>query len=283
LRSAADETRSPASFYLELLKRTLTRYDLEPEWRYVPYDNTQPGLGPGLRRGVQALIRRRGLELVWPHRTDREVREWGRDWPDAAETMIGFARIEQLQAAVEDVIARGIPGDLIETGVWRGGACIFMRGVLAAHGVTDRTVWVADSFAGLPEASSEYPADTAGLPFWEMPGLVVSQEEVRRNFEKYGLLDDQVRFLKGWFKDTLPAAPIEQLAVLRLDGDMYESTIQALEALYPKVSAGGYVIVDDYGAVEGCRLAVDDYRGEHGIAAPLVSIDGAGVYWQVAD
>ncbi len=111
----------------------------------------------------------------------------------------------------------------------------------------------------------------------------MSEEEVRANFERYGLLDEQVRFLKGFFQDTLADAPIEQLAVVRLDGDMYESTIVALDALYPKLSVGGYLIVDDWGAVPGCRQAVEDYRRDHGITEPIVEIDWTGVYWQRRD
>lgn len=275
-------TAAAPELYLSLLKKTLTRYDLEGEWRYEPYENRQSGISAKLKRGLQAAVRTRGLELVRRSRIDLELRDRGREmWPDTAETMIGMARLNQLQAAVEDVIAKGVPGDLIETGVWRGGACILMRGVLAAHQVVDRSVWVADSFEGLPTPSGNYPPDDEGFAFWEHRALAVPQEEVEKNFAKYGLLDGQVRFLKGWFRDTLPNAPIDRLAVLRMDGDMYESTIQALDALYGKVSVGGYVIVDDYCVVEGCRLAVDDFRQKHGITAPIIQIDADGVYWQV--
>jgi O-methyltransferase len=177
------------------------------------------------------------------------------------------------------VIRRGVPGDLIETGVWRGGATIFMRAVLAAYGDTGRSVWVADSFRGLPKPSGKYEADRHDA-FWRFSELAVSADEVRANFARYRLLDDRVRFLEGFFSDTLAEAPIEQLAVARLDGDMYESTIVALEALYPKLSPGGYLIVDDYGAVGACSQAVDDYRRDHQITEPLVEIDWSGVYWQ---
>lgn len=140
---------------------------------------------------------------------------------------------------------------------------------------------MADSFEGLPAPDAEkYPADKGET--WHLrPELSVSLEDVQRNFERYGLLDQQVRFLKGWFRDTLSKAPIERLAVLRLDGDLYESTIDALNPLYPKLSRGEYVIVDDYGIPsEGCRLAINDYRREHGINDPIVDIDGWGVYWR---
>lgn len=196
--------------------------------------------------------------------------------------MIGMRRLDNLQFCVVDVLRNGVPGDLIETGVWRGGATIFMRGILAAYGDIDRSVWVVDSFQGLPKPSGRYEADRDSK-LWSHPQLSVSEEEVRTNFQRYGLLDDQVRFLKGYFQDTLADAPIEQLAVARLDGDMYESTIVALEALYPKLATGGYLIVDDYGAVRGCRQAVEDYRREHRIVEPLLKIDWTGVYWQRQD
>ncbi|WP_192725212.1 class I SAM-dependent methyltransferase [Mycobacterium sp. OAS707] len=208
------------------------------------------------------------------------ARDDGRDWPRLAHTMIGRKRMENLRFCMEDVLANDVPGDFIETGVWRGGACIFMRGILAARGVTDRRVWVADSFAGLPPPNAaKYPADARGK-LYDCAELAVPLETVKATFERYGLLDDNVRFLKGWFKDTLPSAPIERLAVARLDGDMYESTIDALTNLYPKLSPGGYLIVDDYGAVRACRRAVADYRAEYGIEDPIVAIDSSGVFWQ---
>jgi hypothetical protein len=156
-----------------------------------------------------------------------------------------------------------------------------MRGILQAHGVTDRKVWVADSFEGLPPPNAErYPRD-AGVDLSVFrPQLGVSLEAVQDNFRRYDLLDDQVRFLKGWFRDTLPTAPVERLAVLRLDGDLYESTMDALTHLYPKLSPGGYCIIDDYNAMEPCRHAVTDYRQQHGIRDEVVPIDWAGVFWR---
>jgi O-methyltransferase len=156
-----------------------------------------------------------------------------------------------------------------------------MKANLVAHGGTSRTVWVADSFQGLPAPNASlYPADT-GDDLHTRGGLSVGPDQVRHNFERYGLFDERVRFLVGWFKDTLPAAPIEALSVMRLDGDMYESTWQAIEALYPKLSPGGFCIIDDFGSHQSqAGQAVLDYRAAHGIDEDIVDIDGFGAYWR---
>ncbi|WP_296443201.1 TylF/MycF/NovP-related O-methyltransferase [Rhodoferax sp. UBA5149] len=212
-----------------------------------------------------------------------ELRSKGRDWPAKAHTMIGFERLRNVRHLMNQVINDKIPGDFVETGVWRGGACIYMRAVLKAFGIVDRTIWVADSFAGLPMPDSvRYPSQDLGDLHHTFDALAVSLETVQENFRKYELLDEQVKFLKGWFKDTLPAAPIDHIALLRLDGDMYSSTMDALQALGHKVSPGGFIVVDDFGAVEGCRKAIADYRMEKGITAPIHDIDGIGAYWRVA-
>ena len=208
---------------------------------------------------------------------DRRLRGW--DWPQYAHTMIGVQRVRNLRVAVERVLQDGVPGDLLETGVWRGGACILMRGILAAYGVADRKVWVCDSFQGLPPPNTElYPAD-AGDKTHAFPELRISIAEVRHNFSKYGLLDDQVVFVEGWFRDTLQHVATEKLAVLRLDGDMYESTMDALNGLYHKLSPGGFLIVDDY-VLPACRKATEDFRSQHEIVEPIEIIDGVGAFWR---
>jgi hypothetical protein len=213
---------------------------------------------------------------------DLRARAEGRDWPQVARTMVGLRRLDNVQACVEAVLRDGVPGDLIETGVWCGGVCIFMRGILAAHGCTDRTVWIADSFQGIPETTAASHAFDQRVGLHRANGvLAVSLAAVQDNFAHYGLLDEQVRFLPGWFKDSLPAAPVERLAVLRLDGDLYESTMVALDHLYPKLSPGGFVIVDDY-CLPGCREAVHEFRARHGIDDRIEPIDDAGVYWRRA-
>jgi hypothetical protein len=206
-------------------------------------------------------------------------REEGLDWPATALTMVGRRRLHNFRALIERVIDDGVDGDILEAGVWRGGASILARAVLAARGVTDRRVIVADSFEGLPHPSDQFPADT-GADFHTHPELAVSLEQVRANFEQFGLLDDQVVFLKGWFRDTMPSVDTEALAVLRLDGDMYESTIVPLTHLFDRVSTGGWVIVDDYQIMAPCRTAVRDFFDGRQIRPQLHQIDHVGVYFR---
>jgi O-methyltransferase len=202
-----------------------------------------------------------------------------RNVSETYHTMIGHKRLDNIQSLLDLIVRDNVPGDLIETGVWRGGATIFMRGYLAARGITDRRVWVADSFAGIPVPSAQ---QDQGLDFSAavFPILAISRQAVEELFRRYELLDDQVEFLEGWFKDTLPTAPIERLALLRLDGDLYESTRDALTHLYHKLSPGGFVIVDDYFDFQPCRQAVDEFRENVGDQAALQRIDWTAVYWR---
>lgn len=271
---------STADRYLDLLKGCLTRS------LFVEEQRREVHMG---RRRVLFLHAWTRIEkghdwrIVEPMPVDAQLRWEGHDWPQNGETMIGHLRLDNVQQCVTSVLADEVPGDFIEAGVWRGGAAILMRAVLAVRGVTDRSVWLADSFEGLPAPNIElYPQD-AGLDLSDVPVLCVGVEEVKANFARYGLLDDQVRFLPGWFKDTLPNAPVRQLAVVRLDGDLYESTMDAMTALYPKLSVGGYLIVDDYNAPgwdRACGQAIRDYREANGITEPLREIDWSGVYWR---
>jgi O-methyltransferase len=258
--------------YVELLKKTLTAsiYD-ESAWVSAGSSDS------AVQRLVHRQMQSRSLMVVKTKPFDVESRREGRDWPLFGYTMAGHKRLDNVQLCVEDVLARGVAGDFLEAGAWRGGSSIFMRGLLKAHGDTLRRVWVADSFEGLPA-----PKDAGdGWDYSEIDYLKVSLEQVQRNFEKFGLLDEQVAFLKGWFSDTLPQAPVERLAILRLDADMYSSTMDALTALHHKVSAGGYVIVDDYHSWPACKRAVDEFLAERKLAPEIRRIDWTGAYWQV--
>ena len=196
-----------------------------------------------------------------------------------SHTMMGRLRLDSLHNCLDHIMTKNIPGDLIECGVWRGGGCILMAGWIKAHNITSRQVFVADSFEGLPVPSLEQDGKL-DLSKEKFPQLAVSEETVRDNFAAYDLLDGGVHFLKGWFKDTLNDAPSQQIALLRMDGDLYESTMDTLQALYDRVSPGGVVIVDDYGALEVCRRALDDFFAARGEALPPVTpIDWTGVYF----
>jgi hypothetical protein len=270
----------PELLYLALLKKTLT-FTLWPE-PPIPITAIRHKYNPVnwfFVTAIAKLLKLGKLQIVKDRGYSEEMRTDGGIWPVYADTMIGMKRLDNIQYCVETVIKDGVQGDFIETGVWRGGACILMRAILKVHGVENRRVFVADSFAGLPKPDAEkYPADK-GDKHHTRSFLTVTKKDVENNFKKYGLLDNQVVFLKGWFKDTLPKAPIKKLSILRLDGDMYGSTMEALEILYPKLSRGGFCIIDDY-ALRGCKMAVDDYRSKYNIKEEMKAIDWTGRYWR---
>ena len=259
-----------AGLYLDPLEESLTD-SLRLEKPY--YFHARNHIG----RIVNSILAKKHLVLMKVGKLDEDGILNGLTQSRYPETLIGMKRLNNIQFCVENVIRNNVEGDLIETGVWRGGGIIMMRGVLKAHDVSDRNVWVADSFEGCPPATIDADVDDRYSVF---DFLAVGLEEVKKNFDRYNLLDDHVKFLQGWFKDTLPNAPIEKLAVARLDGHMYESTNDALLALYHKISIGGYIIIDDYGSVEACRKAVIDFRAERGIEDEIRTVDWTGVYWQ---
>jgi O-methyltransferase len=277
-------TADARTLYLDLLKQCLLYSLWGDSWEPVRIAATREAdARPGWRRrlvaGLDRMLSRKGLCIARRVALPPELLAEGRTWPAQGLTMIGAKRLDNLHACLETVLSEEVPGDFIETGVWRGGACIFMRGVLKAYGVADRIVWAADSFEGLPRPDpARYPAD-AGDRHHARRFLAVPRDQVEANFARYGLLDAQVRFLQGWFRDTLPAAPFTRLALARLDGDMYESTMDALVHLYPKLSPGAFVIVDDF-ALTGCRSAVLDFRARRGITDRIHEIDSTGIYWR---
>jgi O-methyltransferase len=278
-----DQTSDTRALYLDLIKRSLTGALAEDNDSIIGgvRNAGSPSLPKRAAASVGRFAGRFNLEIALKKPYDPYLRETGQDGPARAESMIGLKRMENIQHCIEVIIQDGIPGDLIETGVWRGGACIFMKANLNAWGDTTRNVWLADSFQGLPKPdAARYPAD-AGDTLYKQTGLGVGADQVRHNFERYGVLDDRVKFLVGWFKDTLPTAPIDQLSLMRLDGDMYASTWEAIEALYPKLSPGGFCIIDDFGShASQAGQAVHDYRKQHGIDEEIIEIDPFGAYWR---
>jgi hypothetical protein len=288
LRRIGDRSTADA---VEAEHRTLLEQSIErlPPWQSDRSKSARNAVGAArqlyldlLERAVANVIYQDNYNVfgtLKPFEAAR--REQGKDIPSEAHSMIGLKRLRQIREAACQVIEEGIPGDFIETGVWRGGACILLRGVLAAYGDKSRRVWAADSFEGLPPPDPRFPKDAATrFDFHTRPELSVSLENVKENFARYGLLDDQVVFLKGFFCDTLPGIANEKFSLLRLDGDLYSSTTDALTYLYDKLSPAGFVIIDDYGAVIDARRATLDFRSGRGITDQIYSIDQDGVFWR---
>ncbi len=276
--------------YLHLLKVVLTgslyeesywHYAAMPDKRELALTHPMRALRAFAKRKLLALARKQGLEVLRRDRVDEGARDEGKDWPFVGLTMAGSRRLDNITHCIVRVAESNVPGDLVECGVWRGGCAIFMKAVAHRLGLTDRNVWLADSFEGMPKPALPEDMGNTDYDLSASDQLRLSVDQVLAGFRKLGLLDDRVKILKGWFKDTLPSAPIEKIAVLRLDGDLYESTRDALQALYHKVAPGGFVIIDDYYAWPPCQHAVDEFRANSSIVSPIKQIDWTGVYWEV--
>ncbi|MFT4772299.1 MAG: O-methyltransferase [Cryomorphaceae bacterium] len=266
--------------HIELLKDVLIDKSNASRYQLTPYP---PGQTNFLKRFIVNTVinglAKKNMLITGVIRDGERLRETGLGWPINGYSMIGTKRLNNIQFCIESVVENKVEGDFIETGVWRGGACIFAKTLFNIFN-QDRTVWVADSFEGLPKPNvADYPEDE-GDDLYSLEQLRISKEQVEENFRKFDLLDDKVKILKGWFKDTLPVAPIEKLAIIRLDGDMYESTMDGLTNLYHKLSPGGFVIIDDYGVIPACKKAVHDFRDKQGITEEIMNIDDSGYFWQ---
>ena len=217
--------------------------------------------------------------MGWPYqnfgyKVTKEQRTRGEFWPDVAHTLLSLSRLNNIEECMFAAIFDKVPGDFMECGVWRGGACILMRAYLHANGIGNRKVVCVDSFAGVPPPTLSIDKNET---FHTFGYLSVSLEEVKENFSKYGLLDDRVQFYKTWFKDICWGSP---LALLRIDGDLYESTWDCLTRLYKCVSIGGFVIIDDYVCMPHVKAAVDDFRRQWGVNEEIAGVDWSAVYWR---
>jgi len=243
--------------YLEFMKSMVTA---------TVYDDAELSVIPGPRYKVTNF--------------SKEKRAGGKDWVYLGDTMTGWLRIQKLGDLLIDVINNNITGDFIETGVWRGGSSIFARAVLSAMGETDRISYVCDSFSGLPPGDKHL--DRRDQNWNLMTGyLGVSEEIVAANFQKFGLLDANVIFAKGFFNETMPPLRkhINSFAIMRLDGDMYESTVDVLYNLYDKLNIGGYLIMDDWFGYPS-RTACEDFFAVHGFQPKIIPIDTISIYWE---
>jgi len=227
---------------------------------------------------VRAVSRTPQVQLNGP--LNLGVRMGGQDWTYAGDTMTGWARIDNIRMLLTDVIRNSIEGDYIETGVWRGGASVFARAVVKVlEPGTTRVSYVCDSFRGLPPGSANLDRGDKG---WDnTPYLEIPSDIVANNFIKYDMLDSNVVFAKGFFNETMPplSKHIQKLAVMRLDGDMYESTVDVLYHLYDKLSIGGYLIMDDWFGFPS-KTACQDFFKVHGINPEIIPIDSVSAYWK---
>lgn len=264
--------------YLDLLKKVLTGhlYD-EAAWLLLDPARKPKSAYERVRQTILRALKRKSLYLVKQRAFDPKQFDEGLQWPLIGYTMVGLRRLDNLQDCIERVLEHDVAGDFVECGVWRGGAAMFAKAVLNLHGAADRTVWLADSFAGMPTPTAK---DIGDPDLSDSSFLAVSLDTVQANFRRFALLDERVKFIKGWFCDTLPTAPIERIAILRLDGDHYSSTMDALTALYDKVSVGGFVIIDDYHSFPTCSSAVHQFFADRKINPDLTPIDSHAVYWR---
>ena len=204
-------------------------------------------------------------------------------------SMCSIQRLDNMYRLAKSVEEKGLAGAVVECGVWKGGCSGVAALVLQENGYK-RQLHLFDSFEGLPEPGAEDGTEAARYSDGRSGGqlrttgkCVGTQEEVQQFlFGKLGIDRSKVTFHVGWFQETLPKdhEGVGPIALLRLDGDWYESTKVCLKFLYPQVVSGGYVILDDYGTWAGCRKAFEEYRAEERLGAlVLVRIDRRGVYY----
>jgi O-methyltransferase len=201
-------------------------------------------------------------------------------------TMVGYERLMNAYDIVQRAEAKGLAGAIVECGVFKGGSAAVMT--MAAS--PQRRIWLFDSFEGLPEPTAEdgekaveysgHRVTGALEPIGQCVGPLDVVKELF--FEKLAVDPSRVMIRQGWFQETLPTARYEigSIAVLRLDGDWYDSTKVCLENLYDLVAPGGYVIIDDYGYWEGCRRAVDEFVAGRGLGVRLEVVDDSGVWFE---
>lgn len=216
---------------------------------------------------LSRAMQRRGFER---HRPERFSKDFEQAYAQTAPfTATSKARMYACWQAAQYVARSHVSGDIVECGVWRGGATMMLATALCAANDVARTIWLYDTFEGMVEPG-ECDIGADGLPArsrWEKrrreDGVVdwcfAPIEEVRANVQRTAYPTDRFRFVKGSVEDTIPGDVPDEISVLRLDTDWYESTKHELEWLYPRVVRGGVVIIDDYGHWKGARRAVDEY------------------------
>lgn len=244
-------------------------------------------LSSGVLSGVRLLMRRVGFDLVPVARgTDIPADLKDIDLIRAVRdrTMTSPERVYAVVNAVEYLVKRGVVGDFVECGVWRGGSMMAMAGTLLALDSTERDLWLYDTFDGMAAPSAadrDYAGRTAesllageppaeGRSVWARASL----GDVEEGMESTGYPPARVHYVAGKVEDTVPATVPEKIALLRLDTDWYESTRHELEHLFPRLVEGGVLILDDYGHWQGARRAVDDYFAGHPLLLNRIDYTG---------
>jgi O-methyltransferase len=248
---------------------------------------------PGLINSVRKIVRSAGFDLVRLNK-DPLIDLDGRYEPSVVETIRAVApftltspeRIAALCDATRYVVQAQIPGDVVECGVWRGGSMMAVARTLIELGDTTRTLFLYDTFSGMPlpgdrdvtisgESATDLMLDASkddATSIWCYAPL----EGVKKAVTSVGYPQEQLRFVEGKVEETIPATAPHRIALLRLDTDWYESTRHELVHLFPKLSTGGILIIDDYGHWKGARQAVDEYVAQSGAKLFLNRIDYTG-------
>src|ERR1700730_8508734 len=196
-------------------------------------------------------------------------------WMIRRNTMVGPERIQNLSRLAQRIDDERIPGDVIECGVYKGGtAAILAR--LATHSHLPRTLWLFDSFEGMPPATT---ADGPEAPSW-VGSLTSSPRRVARLLRRTGADLSRVRIIPGVFQDSFSAVHISQIALLNIDADWYESVKLCLEKFYDAVVPRGFVSIDDYGGWPGCRRAVDEFFQQRALTHLLQPVDQTAHWFQ---
>lgn len=234
--------------YIDLIKRTITNYAF---------------LG-----GASSFDDFRCVTLY-----DLEQSKWKIDRMAQPLTLLTKSQLDLIEEIVVVLDELKVPGDFLEAGVWRGGAVILMRALLDAYQIKGRRVFAADSFSGIPLNTNAVndPVDK-----WR-DRWAATLEEVRQNIARLGLLDEKIVFTPGYFADSLASLANERFALIRLDSDSYDSVQTSLEYLYPLLSRGGFIIIDDW-HLPGCRMAVEDYRARHAIGGEI-QVRSGNAFW----
>lgn len=203
-------------------------------------------------------------------------------------THVNYQRLKSLYDIAEKVSQQKISGSFVETGVWRGGCAGILACIAKKYGYTN-DLYFFDSFEGLPEPTLKDGKDAIIFAKGKKSGELNSISKVKAGdeyikellFDHLDIDKNKVNLVKGWFQDTLPktSKSIQKIAILRLDGDWYDSTKIVLDWLYDSVLPGGYVIIDDYYYWDGCKKAVQDFIKEHNLSVKIHPQDMSGAYF----